>query len=324
MIEVRKGPAFDAELAEALAAAQAVPMPITEDMVPSLRGAIVGDPDALVAGRAIRHEQRTVPGLAGNPDVVLSLFRPTDRVAKGPLIYFVHGGGLILGDRFFGLQPLLEWVEIFSATLVSPEYRLAPEHKYPAALDDVYAGLTWVAAHADELGCDPGRLVIVGASAGGNLAAAATLRARDGGGPKLAGQLLIYPMLDDRNETVSSYQYDGFGRWDRTSNDTGWSAYLGDRRKSADLPAYAAPARATDLSGLPPTYIEVGSAEVFRDEDVAYATQIWADGGDCELHVWPGAYHAYDLYAPKATITVSALRARREWLSRILRPRPTQ
>jgi acetyl esterase/lipase len=195
---------------------------------------------------------------------------------------------MIFPDRWVGLPKVLDWVTDLDAVLVSVEYRVAPEDPYPAPLDDCYAGLLWMAAQATELGYDPARLAIAGASAGGGLAAGVTLRARDSSGPALAAQVLIYPMLDDRNETTSSYQFDGFGPWNRASNDTGWDAYLGDRRRSAGVPGYAAPARATDLSGLPPTFIDVGSAEVFRDEDVAYASRIWADGGSCELHVWPG------------------------------------
>jgi acetyl esterase/lipase len=125
-------------------------------------------------------------------------------------------------------------------------------------------------------------------------------------------------MLDDRNETVSSHQYDGFGPWDRGSNDTGWDAYLGDRRRTADVPIYAAPARATDLSNLPPAFIDVGSAEVFRDEDVAYASQLWADGGSCELHVWPGGFHGFDLGAPGAALTRAMIETRNAWLRRTL------
>ena len=151
-----------------------------------------------------------------------------------------------------------------------------------------------------------------------------TLKVRDEGGPELAAQVLIYPMLDDRNQTISSYQFDGFGRWDRGSNDTGWDAYLGDRRKTDRVPIYAAPARATDLSRLPPTFIDVGSAEVFRDEDVAYASQIWADGGNCELHVWPGGFHAFDMAAPDAKLSQAMMEARIKWLRRTLcEPEPT-
>ena len=125
-------------------------------------------------------------------------------------------------------------------------------------------------------------------------------------------------MLDDRNETVSSHQIDGVGVWDRRSNDTGWNALLGDRRGSDAVSIYAAPARATDLTGLPSAYLECGSAEVFRDEDVAYASSLWAAGVQAELHVWPGAFHASDQLAPDAVLSREAVAARDAWMARLL------
>lgn len=200
------------------------------------------------------------------------------------------------------------------AVFVSVEYRLAPEHPDPAPVEDCYASLVWAA----ELGFDPTKLVISGGSAGGGLAAGTSLLARDRGGPPLAAQVLIYPMIDDRNETVSSHQIDGTGVWDRGSNDTGWDALLGDRRKTDQVSIYAAPARATDLSNLPPTFIDVGTSEVFRDEDVAYASAIWASGGHCELHVWTGGFHGYDSMAPFAALSIATQDARLNWLRRTL------
>jgi acetyl esterase/lipase len=125
-------------------------------------------------------------------------------------------------------------------------------------------------------------------------------------------------MIDDRNETVSSHQYEGVGVWDRTSNLTAWSAVLGDRRGTDEVSYYSAPARATDLSGLPPTFIDVGSAEVFRDEDVAYASRIWAAGGNCELHVWGGAFHGFYDIAPDSDLARASIAAREAWLDRLL------
>ena len=142
--------------------------------------------------------------------------------------------------------------------------------------------------------------------------------ARDKGGPALAAQVLIYPMLDDRNETVSSQQINGIGVWDRGSNDMGWDAYLGDRRKTDQVSIYAAPSRATDLTNLPPAFIDVGTAEVFRDEDVAYASAIWAQGGVAELHVWPGGFHAFDQMAPQAALSIAMTQTRTAWVRRIL------
>ena len=198
------------------------------------------------------------------------------------------------------------------------DYRLAPEHPDPYPVEDCYATLLWTVEHAAELGVDPARIVVNGPSAGGGLAAGVALLARDRGGPPLLGQLLVSPMLDDRNETVSSHQIDGVGVWDRESNDTGWNALLGDRRGTDTVSIYAAPARATDLTGLPPAYLECGSAEVFRDEDVAYASSLWAAGVQAELHVWPGAFHASDQLAPDAALSREAVTARDAWMARLL------
>jgi alpha/beta hydrolase family protein len=154
-------------------------------------------------------------------------------------------------------------------------------------------------------------------AAGGNLAAALALLARDRREVDVLGQLLMYPMLDDRNDTASVRQMTGIGVWDAVSNATGWAAWLGGR-SGEDVPPYAAPAREPDLSGLPPTFLDAGSAESFRDEIVEYARRLWAAGGDAELHVWPGAYHAFDFLAPQAEISQRARAARLHWLRRLL------
>jgi acetyl esterase/lipase len=140
---------------------------------------------------------------------------------------------------------------------------------------------------------------------------------RDLGGPELLGQMLIYPMLDDRNNSPSALQMAGVGIWDRSANRTGWGALLGDAAGGPDVSPYAAPARAEDLSGLPATFVEVGSAETFRDEDVTYASRIWQAGGRAELHVWPGAFHGFDMTMPTAQISRDARRARTAWLNRL-------
>jgi acetyl esterase/lipase len=226
---------------------------------------------------------------------------------------------MVMGNAWSVLpQVLREWALPLGLAVVSVEYRLAPRTRYPGAIEDCYAGLLWAAGHAAELGIDPGRVIIGGKSAGGGLAAALALLTRDRGGPAPIGQLLLSPMLDDRGGTYSSHQMAGHDPWDRSSNATAWQALLGDRHGAADLPPYAAPARATDLSRLPPAYLEVGSAETFRDEGVAYAGAIWRAGGRAELHVWPGAFHGFDSAAPSAALTRDARESRTRWLRRIL------
>jgi acetyl esterase/lipase len=309
-------PPYDAELAAALTLlSDQLPATITPDMIGAMRSARVTAPvEDVLEGRSITHREVTVPGYGG-AGITLSIFAREGH-ESGPGIYHTHGGGMIIGDRFTAIEVPLEWVEKFGAVCVSVEYRLAPEFPDPYLIEDCYAGLVWTADHAGELGIDTDRFIIAGGSAGGGLAAGTALLARDRQGPRLSGQVLIYPMLDDRNETVSANQFVGVGVWDRDSNETGWAAYLGDRRGTEDVSIYAAPARATDLSGLPDAFIDVGSAEVFRDEAVAYAGQIWADGGVAELHVWPGGFHGFDLMAPHAQIAQMALQARTGWVAR--------
>src|SRR5699024_5031563 len=234
-----------------------------------------------------------------------------------PGIYGIHGGGMILGDRAFGVDGLADDVLRFGAVAATVEYRLAPEHPAPAAAEDCYAGLRWFAAHARELGLDPGRIVAGGFSAGGGLAAAVALLARDRGGPELAGQLLESPMLDDRNNTRASLQYRGRGPWDSGNNEVAWDAALGAARGTPAVSPYAAPARETDLSGLPPAFVTAGSAEVFRDEAVTYASGIWAAGGRAELHVYSGGYHGFSGFSPDADVSLTAGADRRSWLHRV-------
>jgi acetyl esterase/lipase len=300
----------------------AAPPALTLDLIPRLREAraalnLVTDDDLRRDGK-FTVEERLVPGRPGDPDVSLLICRPTAATGTLGCLYQIHGGGMIVGDNRTGVPDILDWAEELGLVVVSVEYRLAPETPHPGPVDDCYAGLVWTAAHAEELGFDPARLVITGGSAGGGLAAATALMARDQDGPRLLGQLLLCPMLDDRNDSPSTLQMAELGMWNRTANNTGWTALLGAERGGPDVSPYAAPARATDLANLPPAFVDVGSAEIFRDEDVAYASAIWAAGGQAELHVWPGGYHGFDLFAPEARVSQDAKSARLRWLHRLL------
>jgi acetyl esterase/lipase len=263
-------------------------------------------------------EDRVVPGAPGDPDVSLLICRPAGAAGPVPAFYHTHGGGMVMGtNRLIG-DEMLGWAREFGAALISVEYRLAPETQHPGPVEDCYAGLKWTAEHADELGIDPAKIIIMGGSAGGGLAAATALLARDRGGPALAAQVLMCPMLDDRNDTPSAIQGEGRGVWDRRANETGWTALLGAARGGPHVSPYAAPARARDLSGLPPALIDVGSAETFRDEAVAYASGIWRAGGQAELHVFAGGFHGYDALAPQAAVSHDTRQARVQWLRRHL------
>jgi acetyl esterase/lipase len=317
-----KYPPVDAQAAAALAALGPWDDEgLTADQIPAVRelrkSVRLTDAD-LRRGGAIEFEELTVPGPAGAPDIGLLVCRPAGLTTPAAGVYHIHGGGMVLGDNRSVMPVMLNWIEQVGVIVVSVEYRLAPEHPYPAPVEDCFAGLEWTAAHAAELGIEPGRLLIAGASAGGGLAAAVALLARDRGGPALIGQMLGCPMLDDRNQTPSSYELDHEGTWDRTSNLTGWRALLGDAQGGQDVPPYAAPARATDLSGLPPAYLDVGSVEIFRDEILDYAARIWRSGGAAELHVWPGGFHGFESLAPDAAISMAARQTRIGWLRRLL------
>ncbi|MFB6990846.1 alpha/beta hydrolase [Streptomyces sp. NPDC056304] len=259
------------------------------------------------------------PGPDGAPDVSLLFARPTGLCQQAPVIYHMHGGGMIGGSNRTGMQTILhEWAEPLELAVVSVGYRLAPEHPYPAAIEDCYAGLLWLARHAGTLGVDRRRVIAVGGSAGGGLTAALALMARDRKGPGILGQLLMCPMLDDRNDSPSAHQMTGLGVWDRRANSLAWTALLGKDRESSQVSYYAAAARAADLSQLPPTYVDAGAAETFRDECIQYATRIWQAGGDAELHVWSGGFHGFDQLAPHAEVSRDARRSRFRWLCRLL------
>jgi len=259
-------------------------------------------------------EDRTVPGPEGAPDITVRIYRPVDATGTLPGIYFIHGGGMILGDIDGEDAVATQICERVDAVVVSVEYRLAPEHPYPAPVEDCYAGLVWMARHASELRFDPDRLAVYGGSAGGGLTIATSMLARDRGFPALRFQMPIYPMIDDRNETPSSHEITDIGLWDRAGNIEAWKWYLGDGKPDQ----YAAPARAEDLTGLPPTFIDVGTVDLFRDEDITFAMRLMQAGVPTELHVNPGAYHAAEVFAPECELSGVIWARRIEALRRAL------
>ena len=215
-------------------------------------------------------EDREIPGPEDAPPVGVRVYRPKAASAVLPGIFFIHGGGMIMGSVEGENLKAAELCEAIQAVVVSVEYRLAPEHPHPAPVQDCYAALKWMAQNADELAFDVDRLAVVGGSAGGGLTIATTMMARDKGYPRICFQMPLYPMIDDRNETPSSYEIMDVGVWDREGNVEAWQLYLGG--KPADN--YAAPARAENLAGLPPTFIDVGELDLFRDEDIQFAARL--------------------------------------------------
>ncbi len=262
----------------------------------------------------VRWRDVIVPGFEG-PEVTVRVYEP-DEVTTDAVLYWIHGGGMVAGRYDLDDFQSKTFASKFGAVVVSVEYRLAPEDPYPAPLYDCYAGLLWTYRELGE------RVVVAGASAGGGLAAGTVLFARDRGEVSVAAQMLIFPMIDDRDATVSNQEIVFPKCWNRPSNVYGWQSYLGDLHGTENVPLYAAPARATsaDLRGLPPAYIDVGELDSFRDEDIEYAQKLLAAGVACELLVTPGAFHASEGYNPQAPSSRRITRSRLDWLSRALAP----
>jgi len=272
-----------------------------------------------LAHHGLRREDRTMAGHEGDP-VEVSVVRPTWHTGHGPALLHLHGGGMIFGSRFDDIPLVTPWLARHAMTLVTVEYRLAPQHPDPYPVEDCYAALEWVRDRAADIGVDPRRIVLVGASAGAGLAAGVSLLARDRGGPTPLGQMLLYPMLDDRGRTVSTAQMDdrdGDDAWHAGHNADAWASLLGERAGTDRVSPYAAPARASDLSGLSPTYLDCGSVDVFRDETVAYASALWQAGVAAELHIWAGGTHLHEMHST-SPLAASARQARSSWLRRLL------
>jgi len=275
--------------------------------------------DMSYAAPAVPEVERTEATVPGEPPLPLRVYRERGATEPRPCIFSIHGGGYVMGsyemeDTFFnGACPKLGVVG------TSVEYRLAPDTPYPGPIEDCYRALVWTFEHADELGIDATRIGIHGVSAGGGLSAALALLVRDRGEVQLAFQVLDSPMLDDRQITASSSR-DDLPVWTKPSNRFGWQSYLGELYGRDDVPYTAAPARATDLSGLPPALVTVGAVDGFRDEAIDYAMRLSGAGVPTELHVYPGACHGYQVVAD-APVTLQSARDRDEWLARAIRSR---
>jgi acetyl esterase/lipase len=305
-------PLLDPDVVAALAVLNFDSGRLSDRTLPKMRATRLLAPTAELSDQVVRTDHP----IPGSDDVVVRVHRPVDAKGALPCVYWMHGGGLVMGSYEGDDFRFDRWCPRHQCVGVSVEYRLAPETKYPGPLEDCYAGLRWVHEHAGELGVDRDRIGIGGASAGGGLAAGLGLLARDRGEIALMFQLLIYPMIDDRQITPSSQWMDPI--WPPAANAYGWRSYLGDIVAGPDVAIYAAPARAEDLSGLPPTFIVVGALDGFSDEDIDYAVRLRHGGVPVELHVYPGMPHGFDALLPGLPLSRRANRDTSEWLGRML------
>lgn len=242
---------------------------------------------------------RKIPGVAG--EILVKIYEPAGRNAdKLPAMLWIHGGGYVLGHPDMDDELCERFVQTARCVVVSVDYRLAPEHPFPAAIEDCYAGLVWMTEEAESLGIDENRVAIAGASGGGGLTAALALMARDKGGPSIIFQMPLYPMLDNRNITPSSHEITEEGAiWNRTDNLTAWNMYLGEENDASRISSYAVPTRAENLAGLPPTYTCVGQLDLFRDETIEYVTRLAQAGVDIEFNLYPGCFHLFEIFVQK-------------------------
>lgn len=297
---------------------------LTDDLLPLMRSTPsrfrVDPTDRARTDLTFRH----APGPAGAPDVRVAVYRPRDVEGDLPCIFHIHGGGYVAGSIEAQESIHRGLAADLRCLIVSVDYRLAPETRYPGAIEDCYAALRWLFDNAQELGVDATRVGVMGESAGGGLAASLTLLVRDRKQFRLAFQHLIYPMIDDRTCALPHpHPYAGEFVWTPQRNRYGWSSLLGVEPGSDGVSPYAAAARADDLSGLPPAYLATGSLDLFLEEDLEYARRLLRAGVPVELHVYPGGFHAFQ-WEPSASISVAAKRDSHAALAKSLAASPPQ
>jgi len=300
----------DPELAPALDAFP--PFVFDEETLPLIRAGMSqlaqGAVDPAESYPDVARQERHVPGAPGDPEVRVLCYEKVGRSSPTAALLWIHGGGYVLGTADADDLTCRQLASETGAVVVSVDYRLAPETPAPGPLNDCYAALAWAYGAATELGLDPTRFLVGGASAGGGLAACLSLLARDRGDIPISLQVLIYPMLDDRTaSTVQPHPYAGEFIWKPSDNRFGWAALLGGQPGGDDVSPYVAAARVPTTAGLPATFISVGSLDLFAEEDIAYATRLIREGVLVELHVYPGAYHGFNM-VPFARLTQAYVR----------------
>ncbi|MDY0828503.1 alpha/beta hydrolase [Microbacterium sp. BG28] len=307
-------PAYDPELEASLRVSGVYVLDFAPENLAAVQNDLrtwSGSARAQLADEGFRIEDATATAPDGVAVPLHHISRLESREPR-PCIVYIHGGGMVLGTPWDAAPDFRRWISDFGASVVTIDYRLAPEVTAPSLVEDCYAALCEISARATDWGIDPESLIIAGMSAGGGLAAGVAQLARERGGPPLCGQLLLAPMLDPLADGDSARQLP-HGPWNRDENAAAWRLVLG----GGDVASAGAnaPAHATTLSDLSPAFLEVGSAEIFRSEVIDYAGRIWASGGDAELHVWSGGFHGFAAY-PHAAVTQGALAARTNWLAR--------
>jgi len=308
----------DPELIEAIDPYPSVHAPIAslEEVRTELRRMLAAAP--VPCDPRVQRLEVQVPAGPGAPNVRLLVYVPRQPCRARPAVLHIHGGGYVVGAPEFAESANTQLAADLGCVVASVDYRLAPEHPYPAALQDCHAALRWLHEQSDALGVDPRRVAVKGESAGGGLAAALALYARDQGGPSLCFQHLTYPMLDDRTGLgPDPHPYAGDFVWTPERNRLGWEALLGQPPGASDVPGWAAPARATDLRGMPPTFICVGALDLFLEENLEFGRRLTRAGVPLELHVYPGAFHGFGA-AVQARVSRAAARDSREALRRAL------
>jgi triacylglycerol lipase len=296
---------------------------LSDDNLAEMRANAIALPVDPEVDAKVSSQRLAVPGPEGAPEVEVICYRPIAAMGDLPCIFHIHGGGYVGGKAESQAGPHKAYALELNCAIVTVEYRLAPETRFPGAVEDCYAALKWLFANPSVPGVDLTRVGVMGESAGGGLAAALALLVRDRGEIKLAFQQLIYPMIDDRTSMAPDdeiHPYAGEYLWHHHNNRYGWSSLLGHEPGRDGVSPYAAAARAESVENLPPTFISTGSLDLFLEEDVEYARRLWRAGVPTELHVYPGGYHAFD-WAPGADVSMRAQRDSKASLKRFLWPK---
>lgn len=289
---------------------------LTAETLPEIRERKVEFPPADPDGVSVRRVM--IPGRDGDPDVPLDVYHPAGRTENLACIYHIHGGGFVSGSLEADAFALRAFTARLGCVIISVGYRLAPETRFPGAIEDCYAGLAWTMNNAAALGISADRIGVMGESAGGGLAASLSLLVRDRGEFALAFQHLVYPMLDDRTCIADPHPYTGEFVWTANSNKFGWNALLGHEPGTEGVSPYAAAARAENLDGLPPAFISTAALDLFVEENLDYARRLIRARVPTELHVYPGAFHGFDV-VPGSAVADAARADRLDALRRAIR-----